>query len=189
MLPKDRPTDDRPAPQGKPKHRRFTADLKAQARRWLTKEKLSPELISGRWQVKGIDGVSHETLYQWIWAAKHAADPDDKHLYKDLKHGTGKRKRGNRQDSRGTIKGRVSIDQRPDVVEERSRLGDIEVDLMVGKNHKSALLVLTDRTTLLTKLQKVSSKQAQPMAEAITSQLSDIRFYSYLYSFFEIIFA
>jgi len=60
------------------------------------------------------------------------------------------------------------------VVAERSRLGDIEVDLMVGKNNKSALLVLTDRATLLTKLQKVTSKHTQPMAEAITSQPSGI---------------
>src|SRR5699024_4848544 len=128
-----------------------------QARRWLTQEKLSPELISGRWQVKRIDGVSHETLYQWIWTAKLTGYPKDKNLYKDLKHGAGKGRRGDRQDSRGTIKGRVSITERPDVVVERFRLGGIEVDLMVGKNHKSALLVLTDRTTLLTKLKKVSS--------------------------------
>jgi len=158
----------------KPKHRRFSEDLKDQARRWLTREKLSPELISGRWQVMGIEGVSHETLYQWIWAAKHARDPQDKDLYKDLKHGAGKRRRGNRQDSRGQIKGRTSITERPEVVEERSRLGDIEVDLMVGKNHKSALLVLTDRTTLLTKLKKVPSRKADPMATHITSQLDHI---------------
>ncbi|MDZ7693183.1 MAG: hypothetical protein U5K69_19025 [Balneolaceae bacterium] len=40
------------------------------------------------------------------------------------------------------------------MVEQRDRLGDIEVDLMMGKAHKSALLVLTDRTTLLTKLRE-----------------------------------
>jgi len=159
---------------GKSKHYRFTKQLKEQARRWLTTEKLSPELITGRWQVMGIDGVSHETLYQWIWEAKRTADPTDKDLYKHLKHGARKAKRGNRQDSRGRIKGRVSITERPDVVEKRERLGDIEVDLMMGKAHKSALLVLTDRATLLTKLQKVSSKQAEPMAEAIIGQLSGI---------------
>ncbi|MDR8394685.1 IS30 family transposase [Aliifodinibius sp. S!AR15-10] len=158
----------------KPKHHRFTDDLKNQARRWLTQEKLSPELISGRWQVLGTHGVSHETLYQWIWAAKLTGDPQDKDLYKHLKHGRRKAKRGNRQDSRGRIKGRVSITDRPDVVEKRQRLGDIEVDLMMGKAHKSALLVLTDRATLLTKLRKVTSKKAEPMAQAIIGQLSDI---------------
>ena len=124
----------------KSKYCRFTEALKDQARRWLTTEKLSPELISGRWQVKGIDGVSHETIYQWIWAAKHSGDSEDAGLYKDLKHGAGKRRRGNRQDSRGKITGRTSITDRPEIVEKRKRLGDIEVDLMVGKAHKSALL-------------------------------------------------
>ncbi|NGP90292.1 IS30 family transposase [Fodinibius halophilus] len=158
----------------KPKHRRFSRQLKTQARRWLTQEKLSPELISGRWQVLGIDGVSHETIYQWIWKAKQAKDSTDKNLYKHLKHGRRKRKRGNYQDGRGTITGRVPITERPEVVEKRQRLGDIEVDLMMGKAHKSALLVLTDRTTLLTALEKVTSRKAEGMADRITQRLGRI---------------
>lgn len=158
----------------KPKHRRFNEALKAQARRWLTVEKLSPELISGRWSVMGIDGVSHETIYQWIWAAKQTKDQTDKNLYKHLKHGRHKRKRGNRTDSRGTIKGRLSITERPHVVEQRTRLGDIEVDLMMGKAHKSALLVLTDRATLLTALEKVTSRKAEGIAARITQRLGQI---------------
>lgn len=145
--------------------------LKVQARRWLTTEKLSPELISGHWQVMGIDGVSHETIYQWIWTGKRTGDPADKNLYKHLKHGRRKRKRGNYQDRRGTIKGRVPITQRPQVVDQRTRLGDIEVDLMMGKVHKSALLVMTDRTTLLTALEKVTSRKAKGIAERITQRL------------------
>jgi len=165
-------TDERH--RNKPKYRRFTDALKAQARQWLTKEKLSPELISGRWGVLGIDGVSHETIYQWIWAAKRTADPTDKNLYRHLKHGRRKRKRGNYQDGRGTITGRVPITERPEVVEKRQRLGDIEVDLMMGKAHKSALLVLTDRTTLLTALQKVTSRKAEGIADRITQRLGRI---------------
>ena len=160
--------------RNKPKHQRFTDALKAQARQWLVEEKLSPELISGRWGTLGIDGVSHETLYQWIWAAKRTGDPTDKTLYKHLKHGRRKAKRGNRQDSRGRIKGRVSITKRPEVVEKRSRLGDIEVDLMMGKAHKSALLVLTDRATLLTALEKVTSRKAEGIADRITQRLGRI---------------
>ena len=160
--------------RNKPKARRFTEALKDQARQWLLEEKLSPELISGRWQVLGIDGVSHECLYQWIWQAKHANDPIDKDLYKHLKHGRGKRRRGNQQDNRGRIKGRVSITERPDVVDKRERLGDIEVDLMMGKAHKSALLVLTDRATLLTALEKVTSRKAEEITNRITQRLGRI---------------
>jgi IS30 family transposase len=160
--------------QAKPKHRRFSEALKEQARQWITTEKLSPELVSGRWQVKGIDGVSHEAIYQWIWAAKRNKEPTDKELYKHLKHGCRRRKRGNYHDSRGHIKGRVSITERPKVVEQRSRLGDIEIDLMVGKAHKSALLVLTDRATLLTALDKVTSREADLIAQRIIARLSPL---------------
>jgi len=158
----------------KPKRRRFTQALKGQARQWLTEEKLSPELISGRWSVCGIDGVSHETLYQWIWSAKRTKDPVDACLYKELKHGRRRRKRGNYNDNRGTIKGRVSITERPQVVDQRTRLGDIEVDLMMGKAPKSALLVLVDRATLLTAIEKVTTKEADHIASCITKRLGGI---------------
>lgn len=158
--------------RNKPKYQRFSDFLKAQARQWLRKEKISPELISGRWTKKGIKGVSHATIYRWIWKAKRAGNPQDSDLYKQLKHG--KRKRRNYQDSRGRIKGRVSINKRPADIEKRKRLGDIEVDLMMGKAHKSALLVLVDRSTLLTMLEKVTSRKSDLIARRITDRLAGI---------------
>jgi len=59
----------------KRKHIRCTEDLQQRAAEWLTEEKLSPELISGRWSVQGTGGVSHEAIYQWIWRGKHQKDP------------------------------------------------------------------------------------------------------------------
>jgi len=153
---------------------RFTEDLKEDAIEWLTNEKLSPELISGRWKVMGIDGVSHEAIYQWVWRGKRQKDPIISKLYKHLRHGRRQRKRGNYNDSRGILKARVSIEERPEVVEERSRLGDLEGDFMVGKAHKSALLVLTDRATLLTRLKKVSNRQADTIETAIEQMLARI---------------
>ena len=50
-------------------------------------EKLSPELIRGRWSVQGMDGVSHETIYQWILQGKAHKVPDIADLYKYLKYG------------------------------------------------------------------------------------------------------
>lgn len=158
----------------KPKQKRFTELLKIQASQWIEQEKLSPELISGRWGVQGTDGVSHETIYQWVWRSKHRSDPHYGHLYKDLKHGRRKRKRGNYNDNRGILCNRVSIQQRPSIVEERSRLGDLEIDLMMGKAHKSALLVITDRATLLTGIEKVTSRKADFMSREILNKLRHI---------------
>ncbi len=82
------------------------------------------------------------------------------------------RKRGNRKDRRGIIPNRVSIEQRPQIINKRERLGDIEVDLMMGKNHKGSLLVMTDRASLFTRIRKMHSKNADQMAEAIVEELS-----------------
>ena len=158
----------------KRKHHRFTEDLKEDARRWLQREKLSPELISGRWAVRGVDGVSHEAIYQWIWRGKRQKDPATKELYRHLKHGRRRRKRGNYKDARGILNGRVSIEDRPTVVEERTRLGDLEADFMMGKAHKSALLVITDRATLLTRLKKVSTRQADQTEAAFKKMLARV---------------
>ena len=158
----------------KRKHRRFTEDLKEDAKRWLQKEKLSPELISGRWAVRGVDGVSHEAIYQWIWRGKRQKDPATKELYRHLKHGRRRRKRGNTNDARGILTGRVGIEQRPEVVDERTRLGDLEADFMMGKAHKSALLVITDRATLLTRLKKVQTRQADHTQAAFEQMLERV---------------
>ena len=44
------------------------------------------------------------------------------------------------KDYRGQIRNRVSIENRPEIVAERSRFGDWEGDLIMGKNHKGAIL-------------------------------------------------
>ena len=124
--------------------------------------------------MQGVDGVSHEAIYQWIWRGKRQKDPATKTLYKHLKHGRRRRKRGNYNDSRGILTGRVSIEERPQVADERSRLGDLEIDLMVGKAHKSALVVIIDRATLLTRLKKITSRHADSTELAIEESLARI---------------
>ncbi len=69
------------------------------------------------------------------------------------------------------IKDRTPIEERPAVVSKRERIGDIEVDSMIGKDHKSVLLVLTDRATLLTALEKIDSKDAKGLSQAIIKRL------------------
>lgn len=142
----------------------------------MTYEKWSPELISDRLAKESENCVSHETIYKWIWTAKHSNHRDHsmyKHLHKHLRHHGRRQKRKNVKDNRGAITGRVGIDERPEVVAQRSRIGDIEVDLMMGKEHKSALLVMTDRTTLITMIEKLSSKNADEVFEKMKNRLTN----------------
>jgi IS30 family transposase len=111
-------------------------------------------------------------MYLWIWNCKHVNRQREKifkQLYTHLKHR--RRKRGNRKDTRGIISGRTPVSKRPKSMDRRARLGDIEVDLMIGKDHKSTLLVMTDRTTLQTCLKKLAGKHATQVKKDIIQTL------------------
>lgn len=142
----------------------------------MTEDKFSPELISATWRREKIDGVSHETIYKWIWlnkAGNRQANKEFKHLYRHLKHGRRRRKRGNYKDSRGLIPNCVFIENRPKIADKRKRLGDIEVDLIIGKNHKSGLLVTLDRASLVTTMDKIKSRDSKHIKKLILKRLED----------------
>ena len=64
------------------------------AKGWLENERLSPELIAKEWEVNGVEGVCHETIYRWIWECKKSNRREDlpfKYLYRFLRHGHRKR--------------------------------------------------------------------------------------------------
>ena len=154
---------------------KFTSSMKDKATAWLSDRKWSPELISIEGHKTGQCPISIEWLYKWIWTTKHgnkAADSPYKYNYKHLKQGRRRRKRGNRKDNRGIIPNRVSIEYRAKLVDQRIRPGDIEVDFMMGKNHKGALLVMTDRATLITRLQKLTNRNSKMVRKAIIKNLS-----------------
>jgi IS30 family transposase len=119
--------------------------------------------------------MSIESLFQWIWQSKignKASYKQYKKIYNHLKHGRRIRKRGSRKDSRGIIHDRVSIEKRPKIVNKRARPGDIEVDFMMGKNHKGVVLVLTDRATLHTKLHKLENRNSNTVSKIIIKRLA-----------------
>jgi IS30 family transposase len=154
---------------------KFSTQMKEQAVQWLSVEKWSPEIISVEGKRTGKCPMSIESLYQWIWRSKHGNSSSDKpykKIYNLLKHGRRRRKRGSRNDSRGIIHHRVSIENRPKV-QKRLRPGDVEVDFMMGKNHKGALLVMTDRATLHTRLHQLRNRHSHLVSKAIIKKLSE----------------
>ena len=130
----------------------------------------SPEQISERMKIDpGWHGsaVSHERIYQHVWQDKAQGGM----LYKRLRIGGTKqrRKRRNSRDMRGTIKNRIGIEERPDIVERKIRIGDWEGDTVVGKNHQGALVTLVDRKSKLTLIGKVNRYTADAVEETIIS--------------------
>lgn len=136
----------------------------------LTTNKWSPELISVQGRKWRPDFVSHEWIYRWIWAMKFSQwKTDHKYglLYKHLKHGSGRKRRGKQRCNRGNIIGRQWIDQRPPLATKRSRQGDLEADIVLGKDRKAGLVVALDRKTRKTWIRKLKSKEAGHVMEKL----------------------
>ncbi len=153
----------------KPKIKRFNSKIKTKVVE-LISDDYSPEQVVGFCKKEGIECVSHETIYQYIWEDKKQKGSLHTHL---RRQGRRYRKRGAVKDNRGIIKGRIGIEKRPNIVEDRERFGDLEVDLIIGSNHKSAIVTLNDRASGVLKMKKVISKEATVVTEAINSLLEE----------------
>lgn len=150
---------------------RFNAEVKERVEAML-EEDFSPEQISGRCRLEGLDCVSHERIYQYIWADKKRGGD----LYTHLRRkGRKNRKRGAAKDGRGIIRDRVSIDCRSDIVNEKKRFGDLELDTVIGKNHKGAILTVNDRATGLCWLALLEKKESEPLKDALIKMLSPFK--------------
>ena len=89
---------------------------------WMLRKTFNPELVAAQWIKDGIEGVSHECMYHFIWSCKHGhkrINKEFKEAYKCLKHGRRRRKRVNYHDTRGLIPNRVSIENRPVIVQKK----------------------------------------------------------------------
>jgi IS30 family transposase len=144
--------------------------IKPQTWVWIEekiREDWSPEQISLWLKEFRKYGVSHEWIYQYIYADKRAGGDLHKHLRCQKK----RRKRYGSNDRRGKLTNRVSIEQRPDVVEERKRLGDWEADTVIGKKSPYALVTLVERKSRFTLLKKINRRTAEATKKAVIQML------------------
>jgi len=142
---------------------------------WILVERLvrndwSPEQISGWLSREFQMMVSHESIYQFILKNKRQGGD----LYLHLRCKKQRRKRYGSTNYRGRIPGRISIDQRPAVVDKRSRVGDWELDTIIGKGHKQAIVSLTERKSRLTLIAKVKQKSAELVSQSVQRLLVPI---------------
>jgi len=155
----------------KPKHVSFSSDVEIFAESWLEKD-YSPEQIAGRAKLEGINCVSPERLYQHIWRDKKQGGKLHLHL---RRKGRKYRKRGASKDTRGIIKDRIDISQRPAIVDQKQRLGDFEIDTVIGQNHKGALLTINDRVSSIVLIAKLNGKNAEELAQKAIEVLNPFK--------------
>jgi IS30 family transposase len=153
----------------KPKYCRLNASVENNIIHYLSLD-YSPEQMVGRSKLEGKEMVSVESIYKYIWKDKRKGGI----LYRSLRaNGKKYRKRGRSKESRGIITGRVDIDERPAVVDRKERIGDLEIDLVIGKDHKGALITINDRSTGVLFMDKIENKEAGTIEAKAIELLQD----------------
>ena len=130
----------------------------------------SPEQITGRMKQQTPDDrtrcVSPQTIYAWI-----QQDQDREHWESCL------RRRGKRPRVRkpvATTGDAARIAQRPEVIEQRLRLGDFEGDTVLGPAGTGGVATLVDRRARYAIIVKVHSKQADHVHHKIKQRLLEL---------------
>lgn len=140
----------------KNKRVKFTKEVEQFVREKII-EDWSPDQISGYAKKRNIFSISHERIYQFILRDKEKGGK----LYLHLRHKNKKyRKRYGSPKRQGPIKNRRFIDDRPVIVAEKKRIGDWEIDTIIGKNRKQAIVTIVERVSKKTVLKKVKAKTA-----------------------------
>ena len=154
-------------------NRRFSSTMERFIRDKLSDQQWSPEQIAGYCKRKDIPMVSHERIYQFIYQDK----TEGGQLYLHLRVASKKyRKRYGSCNNKGsTIKDRVSIDLRPDCVNNRERVGDWEIDTIVGKDNKGAIVTIAERATAFVLIARLNGKNAMDLAKAVVRLMTPFK--------------
>ena len=129
---------------------------------------LSPQQVSGRLKLEKALCVSHERIYQRIYQDK--AQGGD--LVKFLRCQKVRRKRyASGHDRRGILRNRIGIEQRPSIVDRRSRIGDWEGDTVIGKGHQGILVTLVERKSRYTLACQLNSRHSPGVTQAVIDLL------------------
>lgn len=145
----------------------FTKEIEEFVREHLLKD-WSPDQISGYAKKHNLFTISHERIYQYVLQDKKQGGD----LYLHLRHQSKKyRKRYGSPKKNSPIKNRIFIDERPKIVDSKTRIGDWEIDTIIGKNRKEAITTLVERVSKMTFCKKINSRKAAVTRDATVSIL------------------
>ncbi len=133
-------------------------------------EKWSPEQIVGRARLENRPIVGVETIYRYIYRDRKQGGV----LWKNLRHIRKNRKKRFPAPRWPKALPRLSIQERPQEINERTRIGDLERDLIVGRERRGYLLTLVDRKTRLVRLAKLDRPNADLVHRATLQALKGL---------------
>ena len=154
-------------------NRKFSPAMERFIRDKLSNEQWSPEQIAGYCKLHEITMVSHERIYQFIYQDK----AEGGQLYKHLRVASKmyRKRYGSGKNKRSIIKDRVSIDQRPDCINNKERVGDWEIDTIIGKDNKGAIVTIAERATAFVLIAKLNGKNAIDLAKAVVRLMAPFK--------------
>ena len=150
--------------------KRLDDEVWSQVRRHLD-DQWSPEQAAGRMRDAAEGKVSHQSIYNWIARDKRAGG----RLYRQLRCGKKPYRRRHTKETRGKIPNRRDITQRPEIVDKRERIGDWEMDLVVGAEHKGMLITINERVSGLSLQKWIPAKTAERVAIGVIQLLSPFK--------------
>lgn len=154
------------------RRRSFTAEMRQRIDQMLRNEQWSPEQIRDRLRAEGHASISHEWIYLYIWEDQRNGGDLHTHLRQAKKK---RRKRYGSKHRRGPIANRVSIDERPAIVETRSRIGDWELDTIIGAEQQGALVTIVERKSRYVLMRRVTSTKAEEVTATIIAMMREHR--------------
>lgn len=137
----------------------------------------TPEQIAGRLKQQypndPIMSISHESIYRYIYTQPQARL--NKKLIKLLVRKKTRRYKAKKKRRNGSkISNQVSIDNRPEHIDLRQEIGHWEGDLIIGKNHKSAIGTIVERKSRYTLIVKLKAKNATEVAKMFSKKLNQL---------------
>ena len=151
--------------------RSFTDNIKRKVKSLIEQEQWSPKQIIGYCKSRGLPMVSHERIYQYVRADKANGGS----LYKNMRHKLKHRKQpvGGKSIP---IKDRISIEERPEIINRKERFGDWEIDTIIGKDRKGAIVTIVERTTSFFMMKNLpNGKDAESLANTVIKMLLPYR--------------
>ena len=117
----------------------------------------SPEQVSAMLEIKHALSLSFVRIYQYIETDRQNSGK----LHTHLRFYGKKRRAKYGKQSKVRIKERISISERPSIVDEKIRIGDFEIDTIIGKGKQGAITTIVDRASAFVKISIPTTKRAE----------------------------
>lgn len=143
----------------------------------MLEKKWSPEQIAGRIKTDypgdKVMTISYEAIYLHIY--RQPQGKENKRLISLLTYHKSRRRSSKQLNrSKGKIKGAISIDLRPSIIETRTQAGHWEGDLMIGANQASAIATLVERKTRFTYIIKLNDRKSETVTTGFKNSLNKL---------------